>query len=131
MGLAVLSFLFLPWLDRSPVKSMRYRGWISRTEAVARTLVTLRFFWNGPQSKQPDAIGYNGFYYHFLDLHTGARVWDSELSMIDTALLIIGALTAAQYFRADTADEIELCALADALYRRGQAKVGALPAQFA
>ena len=31
MLLAVVSFLFLPWLDRSPVKSMRYRGWISRT----------------------------------------------------------------------------------------------------
>ena len=31
MGLAVVSFLFLPWLDRSPVKSMRYRGWISRS----------------------------------------------------------------------------------------------------
>src|SRR4029077_18372469 len=31
MGIAVMSFLFLPWLDRSPVKSMRYRGWISRT----------------------------------------------------------------------------------------------------
>ncbi len=31
MLLAVTLFLFLPWLDRSPVKSMRYRGWISRT----------------------------------------------------------------------------------------------------
>ena len=31
MLLAVVSFLFLPWLDRSPVKSMRYRGWISRS----------------------------------------------------------------------------------------------------
>jgi ubiquinol-cytochrome c reductase cytochrome b subunit len=31
MLLAVTSFFFLPWLDRSPVKSMRYKGWISRT----------------------------------------------------------------------------------------------------
>ena len=31
MGLAVVAFLFVPWLDRSPVKSMRYRGWLSRT----------------------------------------------------------------------------------------------------
>jgi ubiquinol-cytochrome c reductase cytochrome b subunit len=30
MLLAVMAFLFVPWLDRSPVKSMRYRGWISR-----------------------------------------------------------------------------------------------------
>jgi hypothetical protein len=94
------------------------RGWMTRAEAVARSLAVLRFFHASDQSGSPEATGYKGFYYHFLDLHTGARVWDSELSMIDTALLIIGALTAAQYFRADTADEIELCALADALYRR-------------
>jgi ubiquinol-cytochrome c reductase cytochrome b subunit len=31
MLIAVMSFFFLPWLDRSPVKSMRYKGWISRT----------------------------------------------------------------------------------------------------
>ncbi len=94
------------------------RGWMSRAAAVERILVTLRFFRDSDQSGTPEATGTRGFYYHFLDLHTGARVWRSELSLIDTALLIAGALATAMYFSAQTADEIELRALADALYRR-------------
>jgi len=94
------------------------RGWLSRADAIARTLVVLRFFGDSDQSGSPGATGYKGFYYHFLDFHTGARVWHSELSMIDTALLIAGALTAAMYFDADTADEIALRELADMLFRR-------------
>jgi len=50
------------------------RGWMARSEAVARTLATLRFFWTSPQSDRPDATGYKGFYYHFLDMQTGRRV---------------------------------------------------------
>ena len=42
------------------------RAFITRDEAVERTLTTLRFFWNSPQGKQPDATGFKGFYYHFL-----------------------------------------------------------------
>ena len=94
------------------------RGWITRGEAAARTLVTLRFFWNSPQNKRPDATGYKGFYYHFLDMKTGKRVWQSELSTIDTTLLLAGALTASAYFSEDTPSEIEIRALADAIYRR-------------
>ena len=94
------------------------RRWMARSDAVERTLAVLRFFRDSDQSGSPEATGYNGFYYHFLSMHTGARVWRSELSMIDTALLIAGALTASRYFTANTADEIELRALADALYRR-------------
>ena len=41
-------------------------GWMSRAAAAAQTLKTLRSFWNSPQSDQPDATGYKGFYYHFL-----------------------------------------------------------------
>ena len=94
------------------------RGWMARAVAVDRSLAVLRFFRDSDQSGSPEATGYRGFYYHFLDIHTGARVWRSELSMIDTALLIAGALTAGMYFTADTADEIELRELVDALYRR-------------
>ena len=47
------------------------RAFISRAEAVERTLATLRFFWNSPQSDRPDATGYKGFYYHFLDMKSG------------------------------------------------------------
>lgn len=43
------------------------RGFITRADAVGRTLATLRFFWNSPQGTEPDATGYKGFYYHFLD----------------------------------------------------------------
>ena len=46
-------------------------GFMSRASAVERTLATLRFFWNSHQSPEPDATGYKGFYYHFLDMQTG------------------------------------------------------------
>src|SRR5450756_21626 len=94
------------------------RGWIERADAAQRSLTALRFFRNSDQSGSPTATGFKGFYYHFLDIRTGARVWQSELSMIDTALLIAGALTASMYFTADTPDEIELRELVDFLYRR-------------
>ena len=78
------------------------RGFLSRGEAVERTLTTLRFFWRGKQGPEPDATGYRGFYHHFLDMRTGAHVWRSELSTVDTALLLAGMLTAAACFDADT-----------------------------
>jgi len=94
------------------------RGFMSHAAAVERTLTTLRFFWNSPQGLEPDATGYKGFYYHFLDMKTGRRAWQCELSTVDTAFLFAGMLTAAMYFNADTADEQEIRTLADALYRR-------------
>lgn len=94
------------------------RGWMDRSDAVGRCLLALRFFRDSDQSGGPEASGFKGFYYHFLDIDTGARVWQSELSMIDTALLIAGVLTAGRYFTADTSEEIELRELADFLYRR-------------
>src|SRR3989442_5525964 len=71
------------------------RGFLPRAEAVRRTLTVLRFFWRSPQGPQPDATGYQGFYYHFLDMETGRRAHRSELSTVDTTLLIAGSLTAA------------------------------------
>lgn len=94
------------------------RGYMSRREATTRTLTTLRFFWNSPQGPEPDATGYKGFYYHFLDMRTGRRAWQSELSTIDSAFLIAGALTAKQYFGGETSEEQEIGALADAIYLR-------------
>ncbi len=94
------------------------RGWVEREAAVERTLTTLRFFENSPQGMEPDATGYKGFYYHFLDMQTGRRVWECELSTIDTTILLAGALTAAAYFDRDTNEEREVRAVADALYRR-------------
>jgi len=94
------------------------RGWMTRADAVQRSLATLRFFRDSDQSGSPDATGYKGFYYHFLDMQTGIRVWRSELSMVDTAMLLAGALTAASYFDAETDEEIELRGIVDTLYRR-------------
>src|SRR5580704_176500 len=94
------------------------RGWMARSDAAARTLWTLRFFWNSPQNDSPDATGYKGFYYHFLDPRSGKRVWQSELSMIDSALLLSGILTAQTYFNGATPADQEIRTLADGLYRR-------------
>ncbi len=94
------------------------RGFMSRPAAVQRTLTTLRFFSHSPHGPEPDATGYQGFYYHFLDLQTGRRAWHCELSTVDTAFLLAGALTAARYFDAASADEAEIRTLGDSLYRR-------------
>ncbi len=94
------------------------RGWIARSDAAARTLVTLRFFRESSQNDSPSATGYKGFYYHFLDRSTGRRVWQSELSLIDTALLLAGMLTAQMYFSGPAPAEEEIRKLADVLYRR-------------
>lgn len=59
-------------------------GFMTRAAAVERTLTTLRFFWDSPQSQEVDATGYKGFYYHFLDMQSGRRAWQSELSTIDS-----------------------------------------------
>ena len=94
------------------------RNFINRDEAAERVLTTLRFFWASEQSKSPDAIGYKGFYYHFLHMDTGRRAWECELSTIDTTILIAGALSCATYFDRDTELEHEIRKLAEDLYRR-------------
>ena len=94
------------------------RGFMRRAAAVERTLSTLRFFWNSQQGPEPDATGYRGFYYHFLDMQTGRRAWRCELSTVDSAFLLAGALAAGVYFDADTADEREIRTLAGMLNER-------------
>ena len=94
------------------------RGFITRNAGVQRTLRTLRFFCASRQGRERDATGYKGFYYHFLDMKTGRRTWNSELSTIDSTFLIAGALTAAEYFNRDNEAEREVRTLADAIYRR-------------
>ncbi len=94
------------------------RGYLSRAEAASRTLTTLRFFRESEQSTSPNATGYHGFYYHFLDMGSGTRALNSELSTIDSAFLFAGMLTAAMYFNRDTAPEREIRRHAAALYAR-------------
>lgn len=94
------------------------RGFCSREEAIKKTLTSLRFFRNSPQGTDPDASGYKGFYYHFLDMQTGQRAWKCELSTIDSALLFAGMLAAASYFNGDSETEREIRTLAEELYAR-------------
>jgi hypothetical protein len=94
------------------------RGWISREVGRARVLTTLEFLWNSPHGPEADATGYKGFYYHFLNMQSGRRAWESELSTIDTALLLGGVLHVQQYFEQADASEAKIRALAEALYRR-------------
>jgi hypothetical protein len=94
------------------------RGVIIRQFAAKITRKRLRFLYDCPQGSEPDASGYKGFFYHFLDIETGRRVWQCELSTIDSAFLFAGALTVATYFDAATADEAEIRRLANGLYQR-------------
>ena len=94
------------------------RGFLPRREAAQRTLTALRFLRDSPQGEDPHATGHRGFYYHFLDMKTGLRAGQCELSMIDTAILIAGALTSGRYFSAAAEDEREIRELAGFLYER-------------
>ena len=94
------------------------RGWLARDDAVRRALAALRFFWQSDQTGGPLSTGYKGFYFHFLDMATGRRTWECELSIIDTTLLMAGVLTSAAYFVGDIPAEVELRGLAEALYCR-------------
>jgi hypothetical protein len=95
------------------------RGWITRDQARERTLTTLRFLWSAPQGPGTTGVtGYKGFFYHFLDMDTGLRFAQVELSTIDTALLLGGVLACREYFDAGTAGDSTIRALADSLYYR-------------
>ncbi|MBY8828400.1 glucoamylase family protein [Hephaestia mangrovi] len=92
-------------------------GWISRDQARQRTLATLDFFANAKQGPEPTGTsGYKGFFYHFLDMETGERFDQTELSTIDTTLLLGGVLFAQSWFDTDHPDEVRIRALADRIY---------------
>ena len=95
------------------------RGYITREQAVQRTLATLRFFHDAAQNdSEDDATGYHGFYYHFLDMETGHRAGRYvELSSVDTTLLLGGVLFAESFYERDTPQEQQIRQLADEIYR--------------
>lgn len=82
------------------------RGWMKRNEAQERARKALRFLWNETPNE-------HGFFYHFIDWRTGARVWQSEISSIDTAILLCGVLSCRQYFA-----DAEIQDLASKIYDR-------------
>jgi hypothetical protein len=94
-------------------------GWVTRDQGAARVLTTLNTFWNGPQGTNATGeIGYNGWFYHFLDMNTATRSGSSELSSIDTTLLLGGILYAKQYFNGNNATETNIQTLAGAIFNR-------------
>jgi hypothetical protein len=84
-------------------------GWLNRTAAVARARTALHFLLS--MSHQ------HGWMVHFIDKRNGQRLWQSEFSSIDTALLVAGAVVCGQYFARDPSTS-DLFVLADTLYRR-------------
>jgi hypothetical protein len=67
------------------------REWITRKQGYRRVLGTLDILLHHAEKE-------NGFYYHFLNMKDGKRMWDCEVSLIDTAILICGAICAGEYF---------------------------------
>lgn len=95
--------------------------YITRKQAVDRTLATLRFFWKLPMGPANTGVaGYQGFYYHFLSMKDGTRAteWEIELSTVDTALLLGGVLFAQSYYTKSNKKETEIRNLADKIYKR-------------
>jgi hypothetical protein len=83
------------------------RKFLAFEDARDRVLTTLRFLWK----KMPT---HRGFFYHFADVNTGDRVWDSEVSSVDTAILLCGLLTCRQHFE----EHSEISLLAYEIFNR-------------
>lgn len=95
------------------------RGYVTRAAARDRVLATLKFLRDAPQGDAATGMtGHRGFYYHFIDMATGHRFRDSELSSVDTALLLAGALFTREYFAGADPAERELREVVDALLAR-------------
>lgn len=94
------------------------RGWVQRDEAATRVLTTLRFFRQAPMGEaEAGTTGHHGFFYHFLDMKTGLRFQQVELSTIDTGLLMAGILSCQSYFDGESETETAIRDAADSLYR--------------
>jgi len=95
------------------------RGWCTRAEARDLTLTTLRFLWNAPQGPGASGTaGHAGFFYHFLDMQSGRRYRDVELSSVDTTILLMGVLFAGEYYDRADAAEREIRRLSTAIFER-------------
>ncbi|WP_114208280.1 glucoamylase family protein [Acidisarcina polymorpha] len=83
------------------------RGFVPYADARLRVIATLDFLWK----KLPT---HRGFFYHFANINTGERIWDSEVSSVDTAMLLCGILTCRQHFTRDR----DIVQLAHAIFDR-------------
>ena len=75
------------------------RGYVSHSDARLRVIQALSYLWH----KLPT---HRGFFYHFANINTGERLWDSEVSSVDTAILLCGVLMCREYFRDKTIDDL-------------------------
>ena len=95
------------------------RGYVTRAEAAERTRDCLRFYWTAPQGPALTGMaGHKGFFYHFLNNEDGTRRGKTELSTVDTSLLLGGVLFAQSYYDRDDPREAEIRALAERIYGR-------------
>jgi hypothetical protein len=93
--------------------------WITRAQGRDRVLTTLKTFWEMRQGSDAEGvIGHKGWFYHFLHMDTGLRAWKSELSSIDTALLLAGVIYARESFDGSHTDEVAIRDLANRIYGR-------------
>ena len=93
------------------------RRFVDRAAAAARVLATLRFLERAPQGDAPRGMtGHQGFFYHFVDMERGERFERTELSTIDTALLLAGIMFCRGYF--DRPGEREIRDFADRIHAR-------------
>ncbi|QNM81888.1 Tat pathway signal protein [Sphingomonas sabuli] len=96
-----------------------HRGWVTREAARDLTLTTLRTLWTLPQGPAATGVaGHSGFFYHFLHMDSGLRYKQTELSSVDTSLLLMGVLFAGAFFDRDDPAEAQIRKLADDLYAR-------------
>lgn len=94
-------------------------GWMTRAHGADLTVRALRTLHDAPQGDGPDGVsGTRGWFYHFLNMRTGLRAGTCELSTIDTALLLAGALCAARFFDDEDPVEAEIRTLTAALMAR-------------
>lgn len=94
------------------------KGWIAREYAAQLTLNMLNFFWKSEQGDGKFSTGKNGFYYHFIDMKTGKRFWNCELSSIDSGLLFCGLIFARNYFSQNNQDESRIRDLSTRILNR-------------
>lgn len=88
-------------------------GWINKSEAYNRVLITLNSFYKDPKNRNDFVVeGENGFFYHFVNMETGKREWNSENSLIDSSILFAGILHAGEYFKGTEVEK-----LAERIYR--------------
>ena len=82
------------------------RGFITQAEAQSRVFTTMRTLWEVLPN-------HRGFFYHWANVQTGERVWDAEVSSVDTSILLCGVLSCREHFRSD-----EITVLATEIFNR-------------